>query len=371
LKNSIYKENWDDTKKRFDAFWNMDMLDRCCVAVTSLRKEPIPSERGYMVPKNLREKWLDMQLLHNNFEFVNTRTRFAGEALPNFFLNFGPGVLAAYCGSDYTLQDQTVWFGADHLIKEWRTRPKIALRDDAELYTLTRDTIEYFTEHAHRNYLLSMTDIGGAYDVLASLRGTENLLFDLMDAPEEVVKAVDEVQEAFFTAFTRLHDMLRDRQDGYTCWVQNLWSDKKWNVSQNDFASMISPDMFERYVAPAVLKESAWLDRCVFHLDGPGMIRHLDCLLAMDSIHAIQWQPTDYFSEDEGVSSEIWVPMFKKIQDSGKGLVLIFVKPQHVERLLKNLSPKGLFISTSCVTEDEADDLLKSVNKWSFTKSTW
>ena len=28
-----YKENWEEAKKRFDAFWNKEYIDRCCLSI--------------------------------------------------------------------------------------------------------------------------------------------------------------------------------------------------------------------------------------------------------------------------------------------------------------------------------------------------
>ena len=33
-----YKDDWDIVKKRFEALWNGEVIDRCCIAVTAPRK---------------------------------------------------------------------------------------------------------------------------------------------------------------------------------------------------------------------------------------------------------------------------------------------------------------------------------------------
>ena len=40
----LYKPDWDMTKKRFEAFWNREILDRCMVAVTARKDNPATSE---------------------------------------------------------------------------------------------------------------------------------------------------------------------------------------------------------------------------------------------------------------------------------------------------------------------------------------
>ena len=33
-----YKSDWDKAKKRIEAFWNNEIIDRCCINVLSPRK---------------------------------------------------------------------------------------------------------------------------------------------------------------------------------------------------------------------------------------------------------------------------------------------------------------------------------------------
>jgi hypothetical protein len=42
--------------------------------------------------------------------------------------------------------------------------------------------------------------------------------------------------------------------------------------------------------------------------------------------------------------------------------------PEGIEKLLDNISPKGLHISARCKCETEADELIKKVEKWSIKK---
>lgn len=127
---------------------------------------------------------------------------------------------------------------------------------------------------------------------------------------------------------------------------------------------------FEEFVVPSLLREAAFLDRAIYHLDGAEQIAHLDLILEIEGIQGIQWQPkpvedpqTGLFCQNQG--SEEWFPLYRKIQERGKNLVLLYVPSEDIEKLLGNLSSRGLFISTNCNSEEEARDLLKMVERWS------
>ena len=78
-------------------------------------------------------------------------------------------------------------------------------------------------------------------------------------------------------------------------------------------------------------------------------------------IHTIQWTP--------GVGSPPtyspqYMPKYRKILESGRQLYLL-AKAKDIEGILSELPTKGLNLRTDVDTEDEANDLLKKVERWS------
>ena len=132
---------------------------------------------------------------------------------------------------------------------------------------------------------------------------------------------------------------------------------------QCDFAHMISPEMFEEFVLPSIKEQCQYLDYSIYHLDGKGQIAHLDLLLSIKELNGIQWS-VPVIPLDPPHDSPKWYPYFERIQKAGK-LLYIWAKPENVERLISDLSPRGLLIGTSCESEDEVKELLHKVKKWS------
>ena len=77
----------------------------------------------------------------------------------------------------------------------------------------------------------------------------------------------------------------------------------------------------------------------VFHLDGKGMLRHLDRILEIPQIHAIQWV--------QGVGDDLpilqWLPVIKKIQAAGKGVV-VDLQLDELEPFIAAMKPDGLYL---------------------------
>ena len=109
---------------------------------------------------------------------------------------------------------------------------------------------------------------------------------------------------------------------------------------------------------PELRAQCGLLDYALYHFDGVEQIRHLDSLLSIERLRAIQWtqvagQPpcTEYF------------PELRKIQAAGKSL-LILVSPEQVQPIMENLSSRGLYLITNAGSREEADALLNSIAKW-------
>jgi hypothetical protein len=365
----LFKDDWDEAEKRFEAFWEHEMLDRCCIAVTAPRSKPIDSRVELRQARDLFEQWTGSECRYHMELFIFSHGFYGGEAFPYVWNNLGPGVLAAFIGSDYVLDSDSVWFGREQFIRDWASKPAIKLNEKHELWKALIDLTEHFARNAPGKYLMGITDLGGNFDIAVSLRGAQQLIFDMIDNPNEVKRLVEQIDEVWFTCMERLFGIISQYVQGNSSWM-NLWCRERWYPLQCDFAALISPEMFEEFVKPSLMREAAFLDKAIYHLDGAEQIAHLDHILDIEGIHGIQWQPkpvedpvTGVFYQNQG--SEEWFPLYKKIQERGKNLVLMYVPPEDVEKLLNNLSSKGLFISTNCSSEEEARDLLKRVERWS------
>jgi hypothetical protein len=124
---------------------------------------------------------------------------------------------------------------------------------------------------------------------------------------------------------------------------------------QSDFAYMISPRMFKRFVLPDLVACCDVLDYGFYHLDGKGQIPHLDHLLSIERLRGIQWQPGDGQPMADG-----WLELLKRIRDGGK-LCQIYVTREGALTVQKELGGKGflMHIVNDPMTHAEAEEFLK------------
>ena len=161
-----------------------------------------------------------------------------------------------------------------------------------------------------------MPDLGGVMDVVASLRGTENLLMDLYDDPDEVKRLIKDVEVAWYDAYNDFSSVLAP-QKAHTDW-SGLLSNTPSYITQCDFCYMLGNPMFREFVLETLIKDTKILDHVIYHLDGIGQLNHLDDILSIPDLNAVQWVYGD--GKPTGVN---WLDVYAKIEKAGKGIMLV------------------------------------------------
>lgn len=276
--------------------------------------------------------------------YAFSQQRFHGEAFPGFYTQaFGPGVTAAFLGCTPHHARDTVWFMPE---KETPIEQLHFEFDENNVnFRRVMNVIEAAQEAWHGQVVIGMPDLGGVMDILASFRGSENLILDLYDDPDEVVRCVKELQELWFVYYNKFLDVLRPEAKGYSQWF-DVYGEEPGYILQSDFSYMISPDMFRQFVAWELSSSAKRLTNTLYHMDGVGEIPHLDQLLAMDGIKAIQWQP------GEGTAAlQNWDDLLKRILASGKKLLSWNQKPDGSP--IDFADPGQLFLATRYYSREQ------------------
>jgi hypothetical protein len=130
------------------------------------------------------------------------------------------------------------------------------------------------------------------------------------------------------------------------------------HIPSCDFSAMVSREHFREFCLPAILDEVKTMTHNIFHLDGPECARHLDDILEIKEIQAIQW-----VQGDGNRPIMQWVPLIKKIQAAGKSVV-VDLTPGELEGFIQETEPKGLFLCLPVADLDEQRAVLKRVEKW-------
>ncbi|MGQ9553760.1 MAG: hypothetical protein ACUVWR_06590 [Anaerolineae bacterium] len=350
------KEDWPQVQQRYEAWWDGELVDRVVIAITAPRKH-LPEE---VVPaEGLFDWWTNPERVIPRQERQLEATYFAGDAFPILHPVYGGmvAITAAFLGAPLRLVDtHTTW--SQPIIDDWTCCPKFAFDPKNEWWLVARRLLEAGAERAPGNYCLSIPDLNGPGEILARLRGSAELAVDLIENPDEVLGIMPEVNYAWYRYWQACYGVVHQHVGGYVPWM-GVWSELPASDLQTDFSCMISSAMFDCFFLPFIEEQTHLVERTVYHLDGPGAIRHLDSLLDLPRLSAIQWVP--------GAGAppmSRWLPLLRRVQARGKSLHLS-CEPWEVVILLENLEPEGLCLSTHCDSVQEADDLLLQATRLS------
>ena len=155
-----------------------------------------------------------------------SRCEFLGDAFPSVnFDSFGPGVLAAMCGAKLDNSSGSVWFFPD---KE-RALRDIRVKYDPENNWSRRikDIYRAGLDRWNGLVIMGFPDLGGVLDVAQTFRGAENLMMDMIDDPDDVLRLIKEIEVAWHEAYEDFRAVLAP-QGAYTHWSGLMSSEKSY-----------------------------------------------------------------------------------------------------------------------------------------------
>ena len=389
-----YKVNMEAAKEKFRNYWAHKNTGRPLMCVIARRPEVeqysdgTPVEGGYLdqicqgkyynMPEEL--KWKDMEDKYQNPQRIVDRYRyfcqthaFLGESFPNLNIDFGPGSLASYLGSEIGFKEDTVWF--NKCLNGWDGVPKLTFDPENKWFKKHLQLAKDCQALAGDDFYVDMPDLMENIDVLASLRGAQDILFDLLDEPEMIGERIQEVTDIYYEYYDRFYDVIKDEEGGNAYTVFQIWGPGRTVKLQCDFSAMMSPEDFRKYIQPSLRSQSENVDHVLYHLDGPAAIKHMDALMEIEGIDALQWTSGD--AGPDGTLPD-WDVIYDKAIAAGKS---IWVKVysgefedwiRNVDRIVNKYGSHSLFLLFPEMSMEQAAYLLDYADRnWSDVKGTF
>lgn len=260
---------------------------------------------------------------------------YLGDAFPyvNFDV-FGPGIVAAFLGAELDNSTGNVWFHGKPV--EDIADIHVEFDPNNVWFHRIKDIYHAGNQKWHGNVLMSMPDLGGIMDIMSTLRGSQDLLCDLYDAPDEVKRLSKEIREVWMQIYRGFEEVLMQEAHGYSDW-SGLFSNTPSYVLQSDFSFMIGPKLFGEFVVEELTWMCRQLSHSLYHMDGVGELPLLPQLLQIEELDAIQWCP------GEGVPRIMeWPDVFKQIRASGKNMHILGNETDF-RFLAREIGAKGLY----------------------------
>ncbi len=369
----IHKENWPETQEKWRSYWKRQNVGRPLMRVVAQVENPAPLPEAF-VPANPTEKYTDAAKLVGRYRHFCENHEFLAESFPNLSVDFGPGSVAAYIGSDIVFHDDTVWF----------TEVLADLDDleEAEPFVFDPENA-WFKKHlalveecktlAQGDFPICIPDLMENIDVIASLRGAETTIFDMIDSPEEMTARIQQISDIYFEYYNRFYDIVKMQDDSSIYTVFQIWGEGKSAKLQCDFSALMSPQNFRDFIQQPLRAQAQQLDNVIYHLDGPDAIKHLDAVMEIEEIDALQWTSGDYGPDG---TFEEWYVIYDKAYRAGKALWVKVYSGEYqdwlarIDKLIARYGSDRLLLTFPPMPKQQALDLLAYAEQnWSDVKA--
>jgi 5-methyltetrahydrofolate--homocysteine methyltransferase len=337
---------WDETFPYWEAFWNNSCLDRPGIQIWYPEEHPGLYPQGHgPLPKDTPAKDL----------FTEPRA-FLGRHFPPGQGCLGEAFSVMYpnwCGIEECLDvelqytEGTIW-----------VRPKAGELEDIDFSQFSLDKppvrkliemLSYAAKNSGGHLFCGMPPMGNPGDTMARMRSYDGYCFDLVDKGDLAIQKENELAEIWRTLFNVVSPALEEGQSGSCGWLPT-WSAGRSLLLEFDFCALISPEMFARFI-PAMERRAELAKNVIYHFDGPGALPHLDTLLSLPWIDAIQAQP------GAGIPDNLeWIPVYQRVQAAGKALYVGYngVTEDEARVLLRTLKSEGLMLPVRFKDRDRA-----------------
>ncbi len=358
---NTWKPNMEEAKRHYVDWWNhrgvvLNMWEHFQEGVAAHQDITPPPP-----PRDLHQKWFDPEWRARYLDWYVSHSSLKADILPVANTHLGPGSLAAILGGVFEGGEDTIWIHPHPNFD-----PSIPFDPNHPNYLLHQQLLHCCKQRSQGHYYVGMPDLMEGLDVLAALKGTDQVLIDTVLHPEEVERQMQRINDIYFIVFDELYDIIREGDEMAFCYFSS-WAPGKMTKLQSDISTMISEEDYRRFVQPFIREQCQRIDYTLYHLDGVGAIRHLPALLEISELNAIQWTPG--VGEPQGGSNK-WYDLYRQILDGGKSVMASWVTLDELPDLLDHIGTEGVHLEMDFHNEQEVDQAMEIVAKARHTSPT-
>ena len=352
---NTWKQNLEETKKHYINWWNHKGI---VLNMWEHFQEGVKPHADIHAPKpyrDLNQRWFDPEWRAEYLDWYVAHSSLMADMLPVANTQLGPGSLAAILGGVFEGGEDTIWIHPDPNYTD-----DIKFDPQHPNWLLHKELLKACKAKAQGHYYVGMPDLMEGMDVLAAIKGTDKVLLDTVMQPEVLEHQMQQINDIYFKVFDELYDIIREGDEMAFCYFSS-WAPGKMSKLQSDISTMISVDDYRRFVQPFIREQCQKIDYTLYHLDGVGAMHHLDALLEIKELNAIQWTPG--VGEPQGGSPK-WYDLYKKILAGGKSIMACWVTLDELRPLLDNIGGDGVHLEMDFHNEREVEQAMRIIEEY-------
>ncbi|NLF40836.1 hypothetical protein GX586_15440 [bacterium] len=346
------KAGEDQAREHLEAFWNGSSLGRPALHLLALdpQHRPDPFPVGGVDRTALD---FDPAFYRHTARDILKGGIFLAEAFP--FVSVDPGnslvLTAMAAGGRYRRNGSDAWLEKQPGILDQQP-PKAASASVLRVYAAC---VEAAAKGAGGMGFVTPSCLIDPITTLSQMAGSEEMSIALCDRPAKVKAWIDALTDIWLELL-RTCVAASGAKDSAVFWGPTTPGTA--TCLQCDYAVMISPDMFDEFVLPALMRMAEPMTRTLYHLDGTVQMRFLDRLMQIPKCKGIQWNPeTDFGLPTRHLAA------LEEIRSRGLSLFLIVDTLEEAVETVRALGPDGLFIKFRGIfqTRKEAEAVLREL----------
>jgi hypothetical protein len=333
------KENEAEARQRLRAFWAGSSLGRPALmaVVRGGPVPPLPGDPWTAQSREAREWNAEAIEAYTDWWLSHLSEQWLAESMPRTAM--GPGstlaLPAALAGAEYAYGDaSTAWIKP---IPDLWNRPLPRFDPQAPKVRLLMDCVAAQLRAVKGRAFVNPPIYLDALTTLSQLRRPEQLCLDVIEHPVEVVRWSAALTDLIIETYEHAYRLLLRSGHGEAGSFFTLMAEGRMEAVQCDFAVMLSPAQFERFVLPDLRRMTDYLDFSLYHLDGTCQMRFLDALRSLPKLNGIQWNP-----EPPADPPTRWIEAFREIRRRGFCLAIGCGSVEEAVVITQALGPDGL-----------------------------
>jgi len=323
------------------------------VFLSELRRHPKVSgsgtiDTGHALPRGILD---DYDRLTAPFEEIEDDVIHSVAPFPAF------PWLEAMLGIPAQVGNESVWAKEGGF--DYRDTGKLNLSKDNPWRKKYLEFVSALQDRYGDRYPVGQPILRGTSDMVAALRGSQQMIFDLYDHPQEFQTLARACTDFFIDLVQDQLAITKPFQGGYEVEQFTLWAPQRIVRMQEDASALFSPDLYVKYLQEEDRRIASAFPYDVIHL-------HSSSLHLLDRFVDIEPQKCIEINKDQGGwGVPRMLPLFKMVQSRGKKLIVRGkLDLADLESLRKGLSPRGLYLQIVIDQPGEAKRLQDFFRPW-------
>jgi len=347
--------------KRYKAFWSSSPVERPMVGFSLGGWFSFQSYSAIQKCRGTERLTLDMLSPERHFDDYDRIVAPFDEIEDDAIHSVAPipafPWLEAMLGIPAQVGNESIWVKEGGF--DYRDTGKLNLSKDNPWRKKYLEFVSALQDRYGDRYPVGQPILRGTSDMVAALRGSQQMIFDLYDHPQEFLRLARACTDFFIGLVKDQLAVTKPFYGGFEVEQFTLWAPQGIVRMQEDASALFSPDLYVKCLQEEDRRIASAFPYDVIHL-------HSSSLHLLDRFVDIEPQKCFEINKDQGGWGVArMVPLFKMVQSRGKKLIIRGKLDQaDFDLLRKDLSPRGLYLQVVIDKPEEAPRFRRFFQPW-------